>query len=98
MKISDKMKEKIHEQILAALYSHTPKAIFTSHLADEIARDEEFVKRLLLELKKKKLVLEIKKNPKGIDYVRRSRWKLSDTVYAMYKKLEAPLSVPRIAE
>ena len=65
MKISEKKKEKIYEQILALLYSVFPKAIFTLNIAEEIARDEEFVKSLLLNLKKKELVVEIKKNPKG---------------------------------
>ena len=85
MKISYKKREKISEQILAFLYSINPKSIFTSHIAQEIARDEEFVKILLLNLKSKNLVNEIKKNPKGIDYKRRSRWRLSDTAYNAYK-------------
>ena len=59
--------------------------MFTSKIAQEIARDEEFVKKLLLNLKEKKLIIEIKKNSKGIDYLRRSRWRLSDEVYNSYK-------------
>lgn len=86
MKISQEKKEKISEQILAFLYSSSPKSIFISHIAREIARDEEFVKKLLLDLKTKKLVIEIKKNPKGIIYIKRSRWKLSDIAYKAYKK------------
>ena len=78
MKISDKKKDKISEQILAFLYSVSMKSVFTSHIAREIARDEEFVKNLLAALKKKNLVTEIRKNPKGKDYLKRSRWKLSD--------------------
>lgn len=85
MKISGKKQEKISEQILALLYSITPKNLFTSQIASEIARDEEFIKKILLDLKDKKLVLEIKKNPKGVVYVRRSRWKLSDEAYKIYK-------------
>jgi len=85
MQISKEKREKISEQILAILYSSSPKPIFTSYIARELARDEEFIKKLLLELKKKGLVVEIKKNPKGIEYVRRSRWKLSDVVYQAYK-------------
>jgi len=85
MKISDKKKEKISEQILSYLYSINPKSIFTSQIAEEIARDEEFVKNLLLNLRKRNLIVEIKKNPKGIIYVRRSRWKLSDAAYSAYK-------------
>ena len=85
MKISKEKREKISEQILALLYSVTPKPLFTLYVAQEIARDEEFIKKLLLELKKKKLVVEIKKNPKGVQYIRRSRWKLSDATYKAYK-------------
>lgn len=85
MKISIKKREKISEQILALLYSVNPKLLFTSQVAYEIARDEEFVKSLLIELKKKKLVVEVKKNPKGTPYLRRSRWKLSDIAYQTYK-------------
>jgi len=86
MKISKEKLERISEQILAFLYSITPKSIFTSHIAREIARDEEFTKNLLLELKNKKLIVEIKKNPKGILYKRRARWKLSDAAYQTYKE------------
>jgi len=85
MKISIKKREKISEQILSYLYSINPKSIFTSQIAEEIARDEEFVKNLLLNLKKRSLIIEIKKNPKGTPYVRRSRWKLSKAAYNAYK-------------
>lgn len=86
MKISVKKKEKILEQILAYLFQKNPQSIFTSHIAEELARDEEFVKKLLLELKKKNLIIEIKKNKEGISYIRRSRWKLSPNTYNFYKK------------
>jgi predicted transcriptional regulator with HTH domain len=85
MYISKEKKEKISEQILAYLYSVNPKPLFTFSIAREIARDEEFVKRLLLELKKNNLIIEIKKNPKGKEYIRRSRWKLTEGVYILYK-------------
>jgi len=64
MKISDKKKEKISEQILSYLYSINPKSIFTSQIAEEVARDEEFIKNLLLNLKKRNLIVEVKKTPK----------------------------------
>ena len=87
MRLSDKKKEKISEQILALLYSQNPKALFTSNIAQEIARDEEFTKKLLVDLKAKKLIVEIKRSPKGIIYSRRSRWNLSDKTYVVYKRL-----------
>ena len=61
MKVSLEKREKISEQILAFLYSISPQLVFTSHIANELARDEEFTKNLLLELKKKGLILEVKK-------------------------------------
>ena len=85
MRISDKKREKISEQILALLFENSPKLLFTSHVAMEIARDEEFVKELLIELKKKGLVNSVNKNPEGIIYIRRLRWKLSDKAYIIYK-------------
>ena len=87
MKISKEKKEKIFEQILGVLYSNNFKPLFTSEVAREIARDEEFMKGLLTELKNKNLVTEIKRNPKGIIYKRRSRWVLSDGIYQKYKQL-----------
>ena len=45
MKISEQKIEKISEQILATLYSVSPKSLFTSYIAKEIARDEESLKK-----------------------------------------------------
>ncbi|HLA23068.1 MAG TPA: hypothetical protein VJZ93_00875 [Candidatus Nanoarchaeia archaeon] len=87
MKISWQKKEKIFEQILSLLYSSSPRPLFTSNIAVEIARDEEFVKNLLSELKSKNLVVGINRNPKGILYSRRMRWKLNDKVYNTYKSM-----------
>lgn len=86
MYISKEKKEKISEQILACLYSTNPKPLFTFHIAKEIARDEEFVKKLLIDLKKKDFVVKVTKNPKGKDYLKRSRWKLSEKIYILYKQ------------
>lgn len=86
MKISKEKRDKISEQILAVLFNSSPKPLFTSYISQEIARDEEFVKKLLLDLGKKGLVIEIKKNPKGNDYKRRQRWKISDATYQAYQK------------
>ena len=87
MKISKEKREKISEQILGLLYSNHFKPLFTSDVAKEVARDEEFMKDLLTELKNKSIVIEIKKNPKGTSYKKRSRWKLSDKTYKTYKNL-----------
>lgn len=86
MRISEKKREKISEQILAFLYSISPRSAFTFSISQEIARDEEFVKQLLSKLRSQNLVIEIRKNSKGVPYLRRSRWKLGDLAYRAYKK------------
>jgi DNA-binding IscR family transcriptional regulator len=86
MKISDNKKNKICEQILSYLYSVNPRPVFTVQIAQEVVRDEEFTKKLLFDLKKKGLINEINKNPKGIIYIRRIRWQLTDNAYEAYKK------------
>lgn len=87
-RISKEKLEKIQEQILSHLFTVFPKQIFTSDIAKELARDEEFIKKLLLELEKKNLVIKITKNPEGIDYSRRQRWRISNKAHEMYKKLQ----------
>ena len=85
-KISEQKIEKISEQILYYLYSIFPKQVFTSDIARETARDEEFTKYLLKELEKKELVIKINKNPQGFQYSRRLRWRISNKAYEIYKK------------
>ncbi len=87
MKISDSKKERISEQILSLLYTSAPKPVFTAAIAKEIARDEEFIKNLMMELKKKNLVVEINKNSAGKSYSRRKRWALSEGAYNSYRKI-----------
>jgi prolyl-tRNA editing enzyme YbaK/EbsC (Cys-tRNA(Pro) deacylase) len=84
--ISQKKKDKVKEQILHHLFDKSPEAIFTSKIADSIARDEEFIKTLLHELNKDKLVIAVNKNPKGIQYLKRQRWRLSDAAFQAYSK------------
>ncbi len=84
--ISQKTKDKISEQILHYLFIISPESAFTNTVASSTARDEEFTKVLLLDLKKKGLVIEINKNSKGINYTKRQRWRLSNQAYEAYKK------------
>jgi prolyl-tRNA editing enzyme YbaK/EbsC (Cys-tRNA(Pro) deacylase) len=85
--ISKQKREKISEQILAHLFDTSPGPKFTSQIAQEIARDEEFTKSLLLDLEKNKLIVKITKNSSGTKYLRRQRWRLSHTAFSAYKKL-----------
>ena len=86
--ISDEKIEKISEQILLCLFSVFPRQIFTVDVARELARDEEFIKRLLLDLEKKGLVLRIDRSSKGIRYARRMRWRISNKAYDVYKRAQ----------
>lgn len=85
MRISEQKKEKICEQLLAHLYAVFPRSLFTATLARELARDEEFIKKLLEELQRKKLVAGVHKNKKGILYQRRKRWQLSPLAQRQYQ-------------
>lgn len=85
--ISNKKKSKISEQILSYLYNLSPEAAFTSKIAEEIIRDEEFTKSLLEDLEKSKLLVRITKGPDGQDYSRWTRWRMSNAAFEAYKKL-----------
>lgn len=84
--ISKEKKEKIQEQLIYYLFTIFPKQIFTSDIAKELARDEEFVKKLLLELEPKGVLVKIDKNSQGIKYERRTRWRISNETYEIYSK------------
>jgi len=84
--ISQAKREKISEQILHHLFSVSPQPHFTAQIAREIARDEEFTKSLLFDLKTKGLVLEVNKNNSGNEYLRRKRWLLSIKAFEAYSK------------
>ena len=84
MRLSQEKKDKIAEQILSFLYHSFPKQPFTAGIAREIARDEEFIKRILFELKEKGLVTSLNKNKNGIPFTRRLKWRLTQRVYDVY--------------
>ena len=85
-KISKQNQERIMSNIISILFENSPEALFTSEISKIEARDEEFIKNLLIDLKEKNLITEIKKNHEGKPYLKRSRWKLSDAAYNAYRK------------
>lgn len=85
MKLSKEKRDKIAEQILSHIFYSFPKQLFTSEIAKELARDEEFIKSLLFELKDKGLIVQIRKNDKGKSFIRRQRWQLSPKAYEVYQ-------------
>jgi len=98
MKLSKEKREKISEQILSILYQNFPKQLFTAEISKEIARDEEFIKNLLFELKDKNFLVAIKKNESGKDFIRRIRWQLSGPVYQAYDLKAKQNPTPTINE
>ena len=86
MRISQAKKDKIAEQILSFLYQAFPTQPFTAEIAREIARDEEFIKTMMFELKEKGLVNSIRRNSKGESFSRRIKWRLSNKVYDVYSE------------
>jgi len=89
-RLSKEKIDRISEQVLHYLFTISPEAKFTSDIAKETARDEEFIKALLLDLKKKNLVIEINKSPQGLQYKKRQRWRLSNQAHSAYSKHQSP--------
>lgn len=85
--ISKEKIKKIKENIIFCLFNSFPKALFTSEIANEIVRDEEFTKKILLELEKEKFIFRISLNNNGKKYSRRLKWALNSLVYNNYKTL-----------
>ena len=96
--ISKVKEERIKEMILQYLFQQSPKALFTYHVARELARDEEYMKNLLLQLEAKDLIVSVKKNSRGKEYSRRIRWRLSNKVYEAYKTLDERREDTRIRD
>jgi predicted transcriptional regulator with HTH domain len=82
--ISTEKQNKIKEQVLFYLYSQFPKQPFTSDIARELARDEEFIKKILIVMYKDSLIVRIDKNTEGIKYTRRMRWRISNKIQQAY--------------
>ena len=85
-KISEVKIEKISEQILEYLYGVFPRLVFTVDVARELARDEEFIKRMLLDLEVKGLVVRVDKNSSGEVYLKRMRWRISNRAHEVYSR------------
>ena len=80
VKLSSKTINLLKDDIISILYEAQLKPLLTIEIANELRRDKEFTKRLLLELKEKGILTEIKKNNKGKDYIKRSKWLIKPEV------------------
>ena len=88
MRLSKEKTDRIKEAILSVLYKNSLKLLFTSDIAAEIIRDEEFTKKVLKELENQKLIVSVDKNAQGISYSRRLRWRLATKTFEAYETIE----------
>ncbi len=96
--ISKLKRDRIKEQILSFLFFSFPKQLFTSNISEEVARDEEFIKNLLVEMEKDKLITRININKEGVKYQRRIRWRISNEAYKIYKNSQKDSNYKNILE
>ena len=82
--ISDNKKEKIKGDILRLLYDEYPKMFYTYEIADTLLRNDEFILKLLLELRRNKAVHGIEEN-KGNKIKR--KWGMNVIIYNTYSNL-----------
>ncbi len=86
-RLSDTTKKFLQDDIVSILYEKYPHSLFTNEIAIELRRDKEFIKTLLIKLKKKGLIEQTKKNKKGIEYKKRMRWKLPASIVRAFEKV-----------
>lgn len=85
-KVSKKREEKIKEEILSLLYENIT-GLSTYKIGEELLRDDEFILRMMQELKEKGLVKPLAKSPRGRDYKTKKVWALSKEAFEAYKGL-----------
>lgn len=86
-KISFNTINLLKDDIISILYENSLKPLLTIEIAKELRRDKEFTKKLLLELKEKGILNEIKKNNKGKEYIKRSKWLIKPDIINKYDEL-----------
>lgn len=84
VKLSEKTIQLLKDDIMSILYENPLKAMFTNEIAVELRRNNEFTKKLLLELKKKGLVEEVNKNKRGQEYLRNKKWRIPSRVLKVF--------------
>ena len=85
VKLSNKTITLLKDDIISILYENNLKPLLTKEIALELRRDKEFTKALLNELKQQNILTEIKKNNKGKQYIKRSRWIINQEVLKKFQ-------------
>ena len=85
VKLSSKTTGKLKDDIISILYENQLNPLLTVEISNELRRDKEFTKKLLLELKEQGILNEIKKNNKGKNYLKRSKWIIKQEILSNIK-------------
>lgn len=85
VRLSTKTIQLLKDDIISILYDQPLRPMFTNQIANELRRDNEFTKKLLLILKKEGLVEPINKNHKGQEYLTHTKWRIPPKVLKAYK-------------
>ncbi len=80
VKLAKRTVDLLKDDVVNILYENALKPLFTNEIAMLLRRDNEFTKRLLLDLKGMGLVEEVKLNKRKKQYIRRIRWKIEKEV------------------
>ena len=79
VRLSERTIKLLKEDILAILYERPLVPLFTYRISQELRRDNEFTKKLLLLLKKDGFVEEIAQGKKG-NFLARRKWKIPNQI------------------
>ncbi|MBI2673121.1 hypothetical protein HYX19_02575 [Candidatus Woesearchaeota archaeon] len=85
-KISNKNIEKIKNEVLYVLFESKLSGLFTKEIADEVARDDEFILGMLKEFEKNNII-KIVNPPSKTNFIRRKKWIMTEEAYKKYKEL-----------
>ena len=79
VRLSEKTIKLLKEDSLSILYERPLVSLFTYQIAQELRRDNEFTKKLLLSLKKDGFVEEIYRGRSG-KFLARRKWKIPKNI------------------
>ncbi len=81
-RISKENLEKIKSNVLRVLFDESPRSLSATNIANQEARDKQFILKILKDLETKKIVKNVTK-----DFSRKSYWIMHEEAYKKYKEL-----------
>ena len=75
VKLSQKTISALKDDVMSILYENPLISRSTYEISQELRRDKEFTKKLLLELKNDNFVEEVKKGKRG-EYLTHRKWRI----------------------